>query len=465
MNVYLYRYGSICEPDILDSFQRLGLTVIEEKTEITNKNISNSRRVQLVEHGIREHRPLFVFSINFYPAIAEICQIYQTPYFCWTVDSPVPELFSESIRRTTNRIFLFDRAQYLKFAPYNPSHIFHLPLASATDRFDKVIAAITDQDRRQYAKDIAFVGSLYNEKSPLTDLRRADSVASAPDLSTHGLSLQRSSSAGLSDRTLGYLDALEESALKIYGYNFIENALESPFETIEIHSKADSVTSTNETINVDRQMTTAEKTICEIKEKAPFFYDPGKSVAPSDPYVAAHSFIGMEVAMKERLLTLQTLAKHFPVDLYTKSDASELLPNCNLANKGLTPPSKEASHNLRIHGGVASLTEMPKIFHLSKINLNMTIKPIQEGLPLRIFDILGCGGFCMTNYQPELPDLFEIGRDLEAYASLDELADKCAYYLEHEDERKQIALNGYRKVCENHTYLHRMKAMIQKATE
>ena len=121
--------------------------------------------------------------------------------------------------------------------------------------------------------------------------------------------------------------------------------------------------------------------------------------------------------------------------------------------------------NLHVHGGVASLTEMPKLFHLSKINLNMTIKPIQEGLPLRIFDILGCGGFCMTNYQPELSELFEIGRDLEAYASLEELVDKCSYYLQHEEVRQKIAQNGYKKVCERHTYLHRIKEMLQKATE
>ena len=46
-----------------------------------------------------------------------------------------------------------------------------------------------------------------------------------------------------------------------------------------------------------------------------------------------------------------------------------------------------------------------------KIYLNMTIKPIQTGLPLRIFDIMGCGGFLMTNYQAELPEYFEIGTD------------------------------------------------------
>ena len=152
----------------------------------------------------------------------------------------------------------------------------------------------------------------------------------------------------------------------------------------------------------------------------------------------------MQIAETERIRTLNLLAKFYDVDLYTLSDTSPL-------------------QGVHIRGGANSLTEMPKIFHLSKINLNMTIKPIQTGLPLRIFDILGCGGFLMTNYQTELTEHFEIGVDLEAYASMDELVDKCAYYLEHEDVRQQIALNGYRKVCEQHTYIHRIKEMI-KAT-
>ena len=94
----------------------------------------------------------------------------------------------------------------------------------------------------------------------------------------------------------------------------------------------------------------------------------------------------------------------------------------------------------------------------------MTIKSIQTGLPLRIFDILGCGGFLMTNYQAELPEYFEIGKDLEAYSSMDELIDKCTFYLEHDDIRKEIARNGYEKVKQHHTYPHRIAEMLRNAT-
>ena len=76
-------------------------------------------------------------------------------------------------------------------------------------------------------------------------------------------------------------------------------------------------------------------------------------------------------------------------------------------------------------------------------------------------DILGCGGFLMTNFQSELTDYFTIGVDLEAYSSMDELVDKCAYYLAHDDERLQIARNGYEKVSASHTYPHRIREMLK----
>ena len=101
---------------------------------------------------------------------------------------------------------------------------------------------------------------------------------------------------------------------------------------------------------------------------------------------------------------MKLLGSRFPVNLYTGSNT-----------KGLPV----------INGGtVKTLTEMPLIFHYSKINLNITSKSIRSGLPLRIFDILGCGGFLLTNYQPELSDYFTPGYDLVCYSSEDELSKK-----------------------------------------
>ena len=82
MNILIYRYDSICEPDIIEAFKKLGLNVIEEKTEIKQKNLLPSQQVNLVKEALDKYHPMFVFSINFYPAIADICHIYGTKYLC-----------------------------------------------------------------------------------------------------------------------------------------------------------------------------------------------------------------------------------------------------------------------------------------------------------------------------------------------------------------------------------------------
>ena len=61
----------------------------------------------------------------------------------------------------------------------------------------------------------------------------------------------------------------------------------------------------------------------------------------------------------------------------------------------------------------------------------------------------------------ELTDYFTIGVDLEAYSSMDELVDKCIYYLAHDEERKQIVKNGYEKMSADHTYPHRIRKMLK----
>ena len=141
---------------------------------------------------------------------------------------------------------------------------------------------------------------------------------------------------------------------------------------------------------------------------------------------------------------LKMLSDNFNVDIYTGSDTS-LMPNI---------------HN---HGFAKSLEEMPIIFNQSKINLNITAKSIRSGLSLRVFDVLGCGGFLITNYQAELPEIFEIGKDLVAYESMQHLYELCDYYLKHDDERMEIASNGYEKVKKFHSYDMRLLQMIDMA--
>lgn len=117
MEILFYRYNSICEPAVINAFQSFGITVHTEEREMRDKQTTPGQCVEAVSGWIVKRPLAFVFSINFFPAISYTCERLKVPYVCWTVDSPVPELFSNALQNSFNRIFLFDKAQYDYFSP------------------------------------------------------------------------------------------------------------------------------------------------------------------------------------------------------------------------------------------------------------------------------------------------------------------------------------------------------------
>lgn len=388
MNILFYRYGSICEPDIIASFKHLGFKITEDTREVYNKQLLPSDCIKGLNELLKQDTYSFVFSINFFPSVSDVCNIWGIPYLCLIVDSPVLELFSTSLANPCNKIFLFDRQLYNDFHHINPDGIFHIPLATNVRDNYATATMASAADRTRFSSDISFIGSLYSEKCLYNQIT-------------------------LPEKMRGYVDGLIEAQLLVYGYNFIEECV-TP-ELIEA--------------------------FCKVRPELINFPD---SMKVDTKAVIAQHIISVKVAEQERLRYLKALSEHFNVDLYTGSDTY----------------SMPLIHN---RGFAKTNTEMPIIFHQSKINLNLTAKSIRSGLSLRIFDVLGCEGFLITNYQAELPEHFNIGEDLEAYTSLDDLIGKCEYYLLHDKERREIAHNGFEKVKKYHTYDIRLTQMLEIA--
>lgn len=388
MNILFYRYGSICEPDIIASFKHLGFNITEDTREVYNKQLLPSDCIKGLNELLKQDTYSFIFSINFFPSVSDVCNILGIPYLCLIVDSPVLELFSTSLANPCNKVFLFDRQLYNDFHHINPDGIFHIPLATNVRDNYATATMASAADRARFSSDISFIGSLYSEKCLYNQIT-------------------------LPEKMRGYVDGLIEAQLLVYGYNFIEECV-TP-ELIEA--------------------------FCKVRPELINFPD---SMKVDTKAVIAQHIISVKVAEQERLRYLKVLSEHYNVDLYTGSDTS----------------SMPLIHN---RGFAKTNTEMPIIFHQSKINLNLTAKSIRSGLSLRIFDVLGCEGFLITNYQAELPEHFNIGEDLEAYTSLDDLMGKCEYYLSHDKERREIAHNGFEKVKKYHTYDIRLTQMLEIA--
>ena len=114
-------------------------------------------------------------------------------------------------------------------------------------------------------------------------------------------------------------------------------------------------------------------------------------------------------------------------------------------------------------GTVNYFDEMPYVFAASKINLNISVKGIQSGIPLRAYDVMSSGGFLLSNYQAELVEMFTYGEEMVVYESMEDAVEKCYFYLEHEDLRRKIAKNGKQKVFEEHNMADRIKIMLELA--
>lgn len=122
--------------------------------------------------------------------------------------------------------------------------------------------------------------------------------------------------------------------------------------------------------------------------------------------------------------------------------------------------SKRYIQGVNVKGPVDYYECMPIVFNNSNINLNITLRSIKSGIPLRAMDICGSGGFLLSNYQADFYDVFVPGEDVVLYDSLDDMIKKCRYYLGHEKERQQIADNGYGKIVSGHTYDIRFKEIF-----
>ena len=198
----------------------------------------------------------------------------------------------------------------------------------------------------------------------------------------------------------GYLDAIMEAQMKVSGFNFIEDVL-------------------------------TDQVIAEMYKYEP--YKPSSDGVETLRNIYASYYIDRKITSLERIRLLTAVAKEHPLKLFTlASDAS--IPGA--INMGTTD----------YYG------EMPLVFHNSKINLNITLRSIKSGIPLRCMDIMGAGGFLLTNYQSDMLSFFTPGEDFDYYEDEKDLLRKIDYYLSHDDIRARIAENGHRKVAENHSF-------------
>ena len=206
----------------------------------------------------------------------------------------------------------------------------------------------------------------------------------------------------------GYLDGMVQAQLYVQGFNFLKEMLPADV-------------------------------VAEMQKVYPT--DPNATTVLSPEGVYADYVLARQVTAIERRKVLEMLGQRGGMRLYTY-------------DRSVTIPGVEN------HSPLDYYNEMPYAFMNSRINLNITLRSIRTGIPLRALDIMGSGGFLLSNYQQELLEYFEPDRDFVYYTDFEDLEQKVEYYLNHEEERAKIAENGCRKVREQHSMRQRVQDII-----
>ncbi len=381
--ILMYRWKAYNYKDIKYTFEKLGYEVEEVFQDLLNYDVDEAFAEKLkgiIKAGSYE----FMFNVNYFPLISNVCEECGLLYVCWSCDNPLISLYHKSVFNSVNRIFLFDLTNVEEFRGMGAEHIYHLPLAVDVSRLDYLFA--NSSDINVYRNEISFVGSLYEKNS-------YDKMEFT-----------------LPDYLRGYFEATMEAQKDLQGINIIDRML-TPEILMELQNYF--------------ELEKSEDSLSDLN------------------LIFSVTTLGFKIAQKQRRSILIELSKHHDVSIYTNSNVQDLI---------------------RVHykGSVDYWSEMPKVFKGSKINLNMTIPNIKSGVPLRVFDVLGTGGFLITNFQAELPMLFELDKHLVCYYNERDLYEKVDFYLRHDTLRNEIACRGYEHVKETCSYESRLREIVNE---
>ena len=413
MRILYYDWDEFNGADCRDAMVRLGHQVDTIRVEMKGYDLTPEIEKTFAEK--LEGGYDLVFSFDFFPNISEFCQKHDIPYISWVFDCPHYTLDSHVTDNPVNRIYLFDKKLYAdKVAKQGNIELPETGMDSKSSPVNMEKTDATENSTFRYSP-LAVNTERLSKLCRDMDAETGGNIVYQHDVCFLGSLYDNEYNfydqvSYLPPYLKGYVDAVIAAQERVFGADFFtENAIFSD----------DHVRQLREYIK---------------------FEDTGKYEIDYDNVI--RDILRKKVTVNERHHILEQMGKRFETVLYTTPGAKDIPGVCNM--------------------GVADYyTKMPMIFHRSKINLNITLRSILSGVPLRVVDVLAAGGFLITNYQEEIAEYFVDGQDLVIAYTPEDMVEKTAYYLEHDDERKTIALNGQKKVLDNFAYTRLLPEILK----
>jgi spore maturation protein CgeB len=106
------------------------------------------------------------------------------------------------------------------------------------------------------------------------------------------------------------------------------------------------------------------------------------------------------------------------------------------------------------------LNEVNILYNCSKIGLSMHENDKFQGVNNRTFEICGSGCICLVDNMNEIPEMFDVGKEVVMYSSPLEMIEQIERYSHDKELRLKIAEAGNKNAHAHHTFRHRLERML-----
>ena len=119
------------------------------------------------------------------------------------------------------------------------------------------------------------------------------------------------------------------------------------------------------------------------------------------------------------------------------------------------------AHGVSYRGFAGHHHQLTEIYRTGQIHVDVNRLYQLDIVPMRVFDILACGGFLIAEHSDALAAMFDVGREIETWDSPVMLVEKVRYYKAHPEEAHVIAKRGLDAVRSRHSISRRVYEMLR----
>lgn len=135
-----------------------------------------------------------------------------------------------------------------------------------------------------------------------------------------------------------------------------------------------------------------------------------------------------------------------------------------------TLPPRARRRVASIAGPSLPYDELVMMYSRARINLGFSVcgdslyrdRDKIRQIHLRDFEAPMSGALYFVEYQEELEDFYELGREIVCYSSREELLEKARFYLAHPDQAERVRRGGHERAHRDHTWRLRFDQIFRE---